>query len=113
MRLHQFFSSAGLIGLSLWCLAWEAHIAPLAPGGSWLILKSIPIVLPLLGVLRNNLQTYQYTVLLVIPYFIEGVVRAYAESDIFRFMAVGEVVFSLMTFTAILFSVRIVRASET
>ncbi|MBT6529496.1 MAG: DUF2069 domain-containing protein [Betaproteobacteria bacterium] len=113
MRLHQLFSSAGLIGLSLWCLAWEAHIAPLAPEGSWLILKSIPIVLPLLGFLRNNLRTYQYAVLVVIPYFIEGVVRAYAEAGIFRFMAIGEVVLSLMTFAAILFSVRIVRASET
>ncbi|MBT4385968.1 MAG: DUF2069 domain-containing protein, partial [Betaproteobacteria bacterium] len=43
----------------------------------------------------------------------EGVVRAYAEAGIFRFMAIGEVVLSLMTFAAILFSVRIVRASET
>ncbi|MDA0238105.1 MAG: DUF2069 domain-containing protein [Proteobacteria bacterium] len=109
IRPHQILSSGGLIVLSLWCLIWEGYAAPLTPDGSWLILKSIPIVLPLLGILRNNLRTYQYTVLIVFPYFIEGVVRSYAEIGIFRFMAVGEITLSLLIFAILLNSVRIIR----
>ena len=70
MRTHQLFSSGGIILMSLWCLAWEGYIAPLNPDGSWLILKCIPIILPLTGMLRNTLRAYQYAVLLVFPYFI-------------------------------------------
>ena len=110
MRTHQLFSSAGIILMSLWCLAWEGYIAPLNPDGSWLILKSVPIILPLIGILRNNLRAYQYAVLLVFPYFIEGVVRAYADSGLHQLMAVGELVLSLLLFVLLLISVRSIRA---
>jgi uncharacterized membrane protein len=109
MRPHQLLSSGGLIVLSLWCLIWEGYAAPLTPEGSWLILKSVPIVLPLLGILRNDLRTHQYTVLIVFPYFIEGVVRTYAETGIYRFMAAGEIILSLLVFTVLLNSVRTIR----
>ena len=109
MRPHQILTSGGLIVLSLWCLIWEGYTAPLNPEGSWLILKSVPIVLPLLGILRNDLRTHQYTVLIVFPYFIEGVVRSYAEVGLFRMMAVGEIILSLLLFTFLLNSVRIMR----
>ena len=95
--------------MSLWCLAWEGYIAPLNPDGSWLILKCIPIILPLTGMLRNTLRAYQYAVLLVFPYFIEGVVRSYADSGLFQLMAFGELVLSLFLFTFLLMSVRTIR----
>lgn len=109
MRTHQFFSSGGIILMSLWCLAWEGYIAPLNPDGSWLILKCIPIILPLTGMLRNILRAYQYAVLLVFPYFIEGVVRSYAEAGLFQLMAFGELILSLFLFTFLLLSVRTIR----
>lgn len=109
MRTHQLFSSGGIILMSLWCLAWEGYIAPLNPDGSWLILKCIPIILPLTGMLRNTLRAYQYAVLLVFPYFIEGVVRCYAEAGLFQLMAFGELVLSLLLFTFLLMSVRTIR----
>ena len=109
MRTHQFFSSGGIILMSLWCLAWEGYIAPLNPDGSWLILKCIPIILPLTGMLRNTLRAYQYAVLLVFPYFIEGVVRSYAEAGLFQLMAFGELVLSIFLFTFLLLSVRTMR----
>jgi len=109
MRTHQFFSSGGIILMSLWCLAWEGYIAPLNLDGSWLILKCIPILLPLTGMLRNTLRAYQYAVLLVFPYFIEGVVRSYAEAGLFQLMAFGELVLSLFLFTFLLLSVRTIR----
>lgn len=96
--------------MSLWCLAWEGYVAPLNPDGSWLILKCIPIILPLTGMLRNTLRAYQYAVLLVFPYFIEGVVRSYAEAGLFQLMAFGELVLSLFLFTFLLMSVRTIRA---
>ena len=95
--------------MSLWCLAWEGYIAPLNPDGSWLILKCIPIILPLTGMLRNTLRAYQYAVLLVFPYFIEGVVRSYAEAGLFQLMAFGELVLSIFLFTFLLLSVRTMR----
>ena len=95
--------------MSLWCLAWEGYIAPLNPDGSWLILKCIPIILPLTGMLRNTLRAYQYAVLLVFPYFIEGVVRSYAEAGLFQLMAFGELILSLFLFTFLLLSVRTIR----
>ncbi|MFL2666662.1 MAG: DUF2069 domain-containing protein [Burkholderiales bacterium] len=109
MRTHQLFSSSGLIMLSLWCLAWEGYVAPLNPAGSWLILKSVPIILPLIGILRNTLGAYQYAVLLVFPYFIEGVVRSYAEFGSHQLMAVGELILSLLLFVFLLISVRSIR----
>ena len=112
MRTHQLFSSGGIILLSLWCLVWEGYIAPLNPDVSWVILKSIPIILPLIGVLRNTLRAYQYAVLLVFPYFIEGVVRSYAEAGLYQLMAVGELVLSLLLFTFLLMSVRTIRTQH-
>ncbi|MDC1311985.1 DUF2069 domain-containing protein [Burkholderiales bacterium] len=109
MRTHQLFSICGLIVLSLWSLAWEGYIAPLNPEGSWLILKSVPIILPLIGILRNTLRAYQYAVLLVFPYFIEGVVRSYAEQGLYQLMAVGELGISLLLFVLLLISVRTIR----
>ena len=40
---------AALLALIVLCVAWELFLAPLRPGGSWLVLK----VLPLLAVIRK------------------------------------------------------------
>ena len=56
-------SLAGLIAVSL---AWELWLAPLRPGGSWLALKALPLCLPLAGILKGKVYTYQWTCLLVL-----------------------------------------------
>lgn len=72
-------ASGSLIGLIILGLLWELHIAPIRPGGSLLALKVMPLLLPLRGVLRGNLYTLQWAAMLILLYFMEGVVRAWSD----------------------------------
>jgi uncharacterized membrane protein len=94
----QWVASASLIGLILLCLAWELWLAPLRPGGSWLVLKVIPLLLPLFGILHGRLYTYRWSTLLIWPYFTEGVMRAYAETGMSSRLAFTEVGLALIFF---------------
>lgn len=70
-------SLAALIAL---CVAWETWLAPL--GSSWMALKAVPLLLPLRGVIKRDVYTMQWASMLVLLYFIEGVVRATSVSGI-------------------------------
>lgn len=72
-------ASVSLIALIILCVVWELWIAPLRPGGSLLALKVMPLLLPLRGVLRGNLYTLQWAAMLILLYFMEGVVRAWSD----------------------------------
>lgn len=75
-----YFGSAGsLVALILLCVAWELVLAPLRPGGSWLVLKVIPLLLPLRGILKRDLYTMQWSSLLILLYLAEGLVRATSD----------------------------------
>lgn len=67
--------------LALICLgtAWELFLAPLRPGGSWLVLKIVPLLFPLLGVIRRDVYTMQWSSMLILLYFAEGLVRATSD----------------------------------
>ncbi|MGH8808354.1 MAG: DUF2069 domain-containing protein [Noviherbaspirillum sp.] len=75
-------AAASLIALILLCVAWELVLAPLRPGGSWLVLKVLPLLLPLRGVLKRNLYTMQWSSMLILLYFIEGIVRATSDQGL-------------------------------
>lgn len=75
----QRCASGALIALIALCIAWELWLAPLRPGGSLLALKVMPLLLPLRGVLRGNLYTLQWAAMLILLYFMEGVVRAWSD----------------------------------
>jgi uncharacterized membrane protein len=96
----------GLIGLIFLCLLWEAWLAPLRPGGSFLMLKALPLLIPLFGILRGRLYTYQWTALLVLVYFTEGVVRAWSERGLSQQLAVLEIVLALLLFASCVLYVR-------
>lgn len=68
-----------LLGLMVLGLTWELWLAPLRPGGSWLVLKVLPLLLPLAGLLKKRMYTYRWVSLLVWLYFTEGVVRATSD----------------------------------
>ena len=72
-------ASVSLIGLIILGVLWELYIAPLRPGGSMLALKVVPLLFPLRGVLRGNLYTLQWAAMLILLYFMEGVVRAWSD----------------------------------
>ena len=100
MRAARLTASASLIALLFLCVAGELWMAPMRPGGSALVLKALPLLLPLFGVLRGKRYTYQWSSMLIFAYFTEGVVRAWSEHGSSQVMAVAEIAFSLVFFIA-------------
>jgi uncharacterized membrane protein len=106
--LH-YLCITSLIGLIFLSIAWEGWLAPLRPGGSLLMLKALPLLAPLFGILRGKIYTYQWSSMLILAYFTEGVVRLYAEKGLSSGLAGVETALSAVFFVcAILF----VRASK-
>ena len=68
-----------LLGLIVLAVAWEMWLAPLRPGGSWLALKALPLLLPLRGVIKRDIYTMQWSSMMILIYFTEGVVRASSD----------------------------------
>ncbi|MDD5364110.1 MAG: DUF2069 domain-containing protein [Gallionellaceae bacterium] len=96
--LLSAIASASLIALILLCLAWELWLAPLRPGGSWLVLKVLPLLALLFGVLHGRIYTYRWTSLVVWPYFAEGVMRLMTESRPAADLAAIEIALALVLF---------------
>jgi uncharacterized membrane protein len=96
LRAAAAGSLAALIAL---CLAWELWLAPLRPGGSLIALKALPLALPLPGILSGRRYTYQWSSLLVLAYFAEGVTRAWGDSGLSRQLALAEVALSVAFFS--------------
>lgn len=97
-------ASVSLIALIVLCLLWELKIAPLRPGGSLLALKAMPLLLPLRGVLKGNLYTLQWAAMLILLYFMEGVVRAWSDpAPLSALMGGLEIVFSLVFYLCAIF----------
>lgn len=101
------FSLIALIALSL---AWELWLAPLRPGGSWLALKALPLLLPLKGIVRGRRYTYKWTSLLVLVYLCEGAVRFASDSGPSKWYALAELTLALTLFVAVVVTVRLSRA---
>ena len=96
-----------LVTLIAWLVAWETVVAPYRPGGSWLALKALPLLIPLGGVLKRDIYTLQWSSMVILIYFTEGVVRAWsATRPASQFMACGEIVLVLIYFTCALLFLR-------
>lgn len=76
----RLLASVSLVALIIVCVAWETVLAPLRPGGSWLVLKALPLLLPLRGVLKGRLYTMQWASMLILLYLMEGVVRGLTDT---------------------------------
>lgn len=100
IALCHYTAIVALIALVALCIAWEGLVAPLRPGGSWLILKTLPLLLPLFGVLRGKRYTYQWASMLILLYFTEGVVRAWSDRPPSATLAAVEVVLAGIFFVA-------------
>ncbi|MBI3431451.1 MAG: DUF2069 domain-containing protein [Hydrogenophilales bacterium] len=103
MKTLQTIASASLIALIFLCLAWELWLAPIRPGGSLLVLKTLPLLLPLMGILKGRRYTYQWAPMLVLAYFTEGVARAWSDSGLSAWLAGGEIALSVVFFLAAIF----------
>src|SRR3989454_1064938 len=103
-------ASCALIALIVLCLAWELWLAPLRAGGSLVALKALPLVLAAPGILGGRRYTYQWSGMLVLGYFAEGVTRAWAERGVSQSLALGEILLSVIFFAAAVSYARRTRA---
>jgi uncharacterized membrane protein len=94
----QFIASASLITLIFLNLAWELWLAPLKPGGSWLVLKAVVLLIPLMGILKGRRYTYQWMSMFILLYFTEGVMRAWGDAGPSSTLGFIEVGLSLVFF---------------
>ncbi len=106
VQLTRILAVGSLLGLILLGLVWELWLAPLRPGGSLLVLKVLPLCLPLAGLLKNRMFTYRWVSLFVWLYFIEGVVRAWGDKAPGNYLAMIEVLLCVILFAACALHVR-------
>ncbi len=105
VRLHQL-SVASLVGLVALCVLWELVLAPLRPGGSWMVIKALPLLAPMAGTIRRNIYTMQWASMMILLYFTEGVVRAWSERGLSQGLAAAEIVLSSVYFFCAIFFLR-------
>lgn len=99
LRWTAVLSCVALILLSL---AWERWLAPIRPGGSWLMLKAVPLLLPLPGLLKGKRYAYQWSSLLILIYLCEGLVRGTSDHGTSQVLAWIETLLAGMFFMSVL-----------
>ncbi|MCB1909182.1 MAG: DUF2069 domain-containing protein [Rhodocyclaceae bacterium] len=105
LRALSAAASALLIALIVLCVSWEMWLAPLRPGGSWMVLKGALLLLPLFGILRARRYTYQWTSMFILLYFTEGVVRA-GDAGLSGRLALAEALLSALLFACVVLFAR-------
>ncbi|MCL4761325.1 MAG: DUF2069 domain-containing protein [Burkholderiales bacterium] len=101
---------AGLVALTLVALLWEWLLAPLRPGGSWLVLKAVPLAALVPAALRGARRGMQVLSLLLPFYVAEGVVRGLSEAGRHALVAWTSALIAAATFVALLAWLRAARA---
>ncbi|HEX4917319.1 MAG TPA: DUF2069 domain-containing protein [Limnobacter sp.] len=93
---------SSLLALIALCVAWELWLAPLRPGGSWLVLKVLPLMLVVPGIFKQRVRTFQATSLLVWLYFAEGATRASSDPALASQLMAGlEILISVALFASV------------
>ncbi len=103
MKTLYLLASGSLLALILLSILWELWLAPLHPGGSWLALKVLPLLLPVRGILKGRRYTYQWSSMLILLYFIEGIVRMFSNTGLVAGLARMETGLALVFFLAAMF----------
>lgn len=106
----RLIAAGSLLALIALCLAWELWLAPLRPGGSLIALKALPLLLPLRGIAGGRRYTYQWSSMLILAYFAEGVTRAWSDAGLSRQLALAELALSVAFFVAAVSYARLTRA---
>jgi uncharacterized membrane protein len=111
-RWTRLAAVASLLALIALGLVWELWLAP--TGNRSLVLKVLPLAVPLVGLLKYRMVTYRWLSLLVWLYFAEGVLRATSERGTAAMLAAIEVLLSVVLFAACAAQVRwrLARAKE-
>ena len=107
VRATRAAALACLLALAALIVAWELWLAPLRPGGSWLVLKALPLAAPLPGLLRWRLYTFRWVCLFVWLYVAEGTVRAWGDRPPGNALALAQVLLCIALFAACAAHVRL------
>jgi uncharacterized membrane protein len=99
------WSIAAWIALIVLGLAWELVLAPLRPGGSWLVLKVVPLLLPLAAMLRGSAYAMQVALFIVLLNVLEGSVRLFDTAP-GASLAALELLLAIVFFVAAVFYLR-------
>lgn len=103
---------AAWVGLIVVSVGWELWWAPLREGGSWMVLKALPLCLPLAGILKGKIYTYQYSSMLVLLYFAEAVMRLADANVASRWCALAALLCCVVFFVADLRYLQLVKRSR-
>lgn len=110
LTISGYLSIAGVIGLIALGLVWESKLAPLKPGGSWLILKILPLAMLLAPLLKFKPRAFQWLALLIQMYICEGALRLMSDQQpIGRALAALELLLAGLCFAAALVHIRQLR----
>ena len=93
---------AGTIALCALEILWELVLAPLAPHGSWLVLKAVPLGTLVPGIARGARRPRQWLALLLPFYGAEALVRALADAGRHALVAATACALVTVTFAALL-----------
>ena len=102
IRRYRLVAVVSCLALILLSLAWERWLAPIRPGGSWLMLKALPLLLPLPGLLKGKRYAYQWSSLLILLYLCEGLVRATSDTGLSQMLGAVETILSTTFFVSVL-----------
>lgn len=101
LNTYQKITFVAAVLLCLLCIAWEWFLAPLRPGGSFMILKMLPIAFLLPGVYRGANYHLQVLSMVILLYFMEGVSRI-SEKGLNSSLAIIEILLTVIIFFAVL-----------
>lgn len=94
-RPWPLLSTVLAIGLITLGVAWEMMLDPIRPGGSWLVLKVVPLVLALQGLRQGRIYTFKWMSLLIWIYVGEALVRIVGLTASERLLAWNSLALSL------------------
>ena len=108
-QLARLATLTGYFGLLALTLIWVTVFTPHArlPTSIMLIIFVGPLLIPLRGLLNGKAYTHILSSFLALLYFIHGVVEAWANPGE-RWLAITEIVLSLVFFTGCVFYARLV-----
>jgi len=106
---YQILALAAFIDLFILCVCWEWFLSPLRPEGSWLILKALPLLLPMRGIWKGNVYTMQWASMLILLYITEGLVRI-SESGWNFYLAILETLLATIAFVCLLMYLKPIKA---
>ena len=106
---YQLIAAAAFVDLFILCVCWEWLISPLRPGGSWLILKGIPLLFAIPGIWKGNVYTMQWASMLILLYVTEGLVRI-LETGANFWLAALETLLATIGFVCLLIYIKPIKA---